>query len=308
MPQTAPYSAVPVRVRKQIMTLHEAGERSDDTYDVLRADLDSVPKRQRGVRWRRVDVLLDVHFRRYGRRVIRRLARLRDTYNRRGQPERFERLWASVQRLLGDLTVTTHGYSQRLDLRATEQLWSQVRGVLDQLDAAGHQAFVNSGTLLGLVRGDGVIANDDDVDLAVLLRSDSSESAAYEWIELRKAMRDAELLDVDFDDRARTHTKAASPDGLMIDMFPAWISDRRLYLFPYSFGDVDADDVIPLKSLVAGDSTHVPGPAHPEALLTANYGDAWRIPDPLFAFDWASAKQRFSRFSEIVTGEYVRHE
>src|SRR5690625_3059845 len=182
------------------MTLHETGERSDDTYDVLRADLDSVPKRHRGVRWRRVDILLDVHFRRYGRRVIRRLARLRDTYNRRGQPERFERLWASVQHLLADLTVTTHGYSQRLDLRVTDQLWSQVRGVLDQLDAAGHQAFVNSGTLLGLVRGDGVIANDDDVDLAVLLRSDSSESAAYEWIELRKAMRDAELLAVEFDD------------------------------------------------------------------------------------------------------------
>lgn len=287
------------------MALHEAADRSERAYAVLRAELDGVPKPKRGLRWRRVDILLDVHFRRYGRRVIRRLARLRELYDRREEPERYERLWANVQTLLGELTVTAHGYGPRLALRSADELWPQVREVLDQLDAAGHRAFVNSGTLLGLVRGDGVIANDDDVDLAVVLHADSDEAAAHEWIELRKNLREAELLDVEFDDSARVHTKAASVDGLKIDLFPGWVSDGALYLFPYSYGDVSADDVVPLKPIAVNDSMYLPGPAHPEALLAANYGDSWRTPDPLFAFDWASAKERFSHFRDLVTNGYA---
>ena len=287
------------------MALHRADERPEAAYEALRAELNDVPKPERGLQWRRVDVLLDVHFRRHGRRVIRRLARLRKAYDRHGRPERFERLWANVQQLLGDLTVTTHGYSPRLALRSTEQIWSRVREVLDRLDAAGYKAFVNSGTLLGLVRDNGVIANDDDVDLAVVLHSESSDAAAHEWMELRRKLRESGSLDADYDDLAHTHTKAAAPDGLMIDLFPAWISDRRLYLFPYSFGDVAAEDTVPLQPLAVDDSTTVPGPARPEALLAANYGENWRTPDPLFAFDWASAKERFDLFRDIVTGEYV---
>ncbi|MGH3359015.1 MAG: hypothetical protein ACRDO7_09450, partial [Nocardioidaceae bacterium] len=206
---------------------------------------------------------------------------------------------------LDDVTVGTHGYSPRLALRSTGELWPQVGTVLDRLHAVGHQAFVNSGTLLGLVRGDGIIANDDDVDLAVLLHADTAEAAAYEWVELRRNLREAGLLDIEFDDRARVHTKAASPDGLKIDLFPGWVSDGRLYLFPYSFGEVAADDVVPLRPIAVDDVTDLPGPARPEALLAVNYGDDWRTPDPLFAFDWASAKQRFSHFRALVIDGYV---
>ena len=164
---------------------------------------------------------------------------------------------------------------------------------------------MNSGTLLGLVRGDGIIANDDDVDLAVVLNADTAEAAACEWLELRSSLRRSDLLDNEFDARATVHTKAASPDGLMIDVFPGWISGGRLYLWPYSFGDVAADDVLPLRPIAVDDTTDLHGPARTEALLAANYGEDWRTPDPLFAFDWASAKERFSHFRGLVTDGYV---
>lgn len=287
------------------MELHRAADRPDAEYSHLRAALDDVPKPARKLRWRHVDVLLDVHFRRNGRSVIRRLTRLRQTYRRRGEPDRYERLWARVQGLLGDDTVGTHGYGQRLALRSPDELWPQVGTVLNRLHAVGYQAFVNSGTLLGLVRGDGVIANDDDVDLAVLLHADTAEAAAYEWLELRRNLRKAGLLDIEFDDRVAVHTKAASPDGLKIDLFPGWLSDGRLYLFPYTFGEAAAEDVIPLRPIAVDGSASLPGPARPEVLLALNYGDDWRTPDPLFVFGWAAAKERFSQFCELVIDGYV---
>lgn len=288
-----------------MLDLHRTDERPDAEYSALRTALDDVPGTERRVQWRHVDVLLDVHFRRKGRSVIRRLTRLRRFHGRRGHPERYERLWTRVQGLLGDDTVGTHGYGPRLALRPADELWPQVATVLDRLQAAGYQAFVNSGTLLGLVRGDGIIANDDDIDLAVLLRAGTAEAAADEWVGLRRELRASGLLDTEFDDRARVNTKAASPDGLKIDLFPGWVSDDRVYLFPYCFGEVVAADVLPLRPIAVAGSVEVAGPARPEALLAVNYGDGWRTPDPLFAFDWATAKQRFSTFRELVIDGYV---
>lgn len=287
------------------MDLHRADERPEEEYAALRAVLDDVPQPERHLRWRMIDILLDVHFRQNGARVIRRLTRLREVLESRGKSDRYERLWARVQALLGELTVTAHGYSPRLALRPADELWSQVGGVLDSLHAFGYQAFVNSGTLLGLVRGDGIVAHDDDVDLAVLLHAEETEAAAYEWLELCGSLREAGLLDLASDRPRTVHTSAASPDGLKLDLFPGWVSDDRLYLFPYCFGEVAADDVVPLKPIAVDGSARVLGPARPEALLAVNYGDDWRTPDPLFAFDWVSAQQRFSRFRGIVRNEHV---
>lgn len=287
------------------MELHRTGERPEKEYAELRAVLDDVPTSARKLGWRHVDILLDVHFRRRGRSVIRRLTRLRRVYDHRGEPERYERMWERVQGLLGDVTVGIHGYGPRLALRTADEVWPQVAAVLERLHETGHRAFVNSGTLLGLVRGDGIIDNDDDVDLAVLLHADTAEAAADEWLALRQSLRESGLLNIEFDDRATVHTKAASPDGLKMDLFPGWVSDNRLYLFPYCFGEVSADDVVPLRPIAVEGSTDLAGPAHPEALLAVNYGDDWRTPDPLFAFDWASAKERFSHFRGLVIDGYA---
>ncbi|MGH3505051.1 MAG: hypothetical protein ACRDQA_29780 [Nocardioidaceae bacterium] len=303
MDKSAVYDDAPARVRARVMGLHRAGARPE--AESLRAVLDSVPKSERKLRWRQIDILLDVHFRQYGPRAIRRLARLRAAHERRGTSDRYERLWARVQDLLGDVTVTAHGYNARPALRPADELWSQVGGVLDALHDVGYQAFANSGTLLGLVRDDGIIWDDDDVDLAVLLHADTTEAAAYEWAELRRKLAGTGLLDLELDRRATIHTKAASPDGLMLDLFPAWLSDGRLYVFPCCFGEIAADDAIPLKPLAVGGPTQVLGPALPEAVLAVNYGDDWRTPDPLFAFDWTSAKRRFRRFRRLVRNQYM---
>lgn len=305
MAEPALYADIADGVRIRVMDLYQEGARPEGEYAALRAVLDGVPKPERKLRWRQVDILLDVHFRQNGPRVVRRLARLRRGHESRGTSDRYEQLWASVQELLGDVTVTAHGYTPRPALRPADELWSQVGEVLDGLRAVGYQAFANSGTLLGLVRGDGIIWHDDDVDLAVLLHADSTKAAAHEWVELRRKLAETGVLDVELDQRPTVHTKAASPDGLMLDLFPAWVSNGRLYVFPCCFGEVAADDAIPLKPVGVGGSAEILVPAQPEALLAVNYGDDWRTPDPLFTFDWTSAKKRFRRFRRIVRNEYV---
>jgi hypothetical protein len=46
----------------------------------------------------------------------------------------------------------------------------------------------------------------------------------------------------------------------------------------------------------------VPMPAVPEELLAANYGSGWRTPDPLFAFEWKRAHERFSDWKRELEG------
>ena len=62
---------------------------------------------------------------------------------------------------------------------------------------------------------------------------------------------------------------------------------------------VAADHVLPLETrVVAGAGLRLP--SHPEQLLTVNYGEDWRIPDPLFTFDWTGARSRFATFVHDV--------
>ena len=298
------HADVPARVRERVVQLHRAAERPESEYETLRAALDGVPKAERRLRWRQIDILLDVHFRQCGPRVIRRLARLRAAHARRGTSERYDQFWAKVQEFLGDRTVTAHGYNLRPALRPAHELWSQVDEVVRALQGLGYETFANSGTLLGLTRDDGIIWHDDDVDLAVLLHADTTKAAAIEWVRLRRKLRASGVLDPEMDRRETIHTKTASPDGLMLDLFPAWIRAGRLYVFPCCFGEVAAEDAIPLKPISVDGSTNLLVPAKPEALLTANYGRDWRTPDPLFTFDWTTAKRRFRRFRRIVRNRY----
>jgi len=43
-----------------------------------------------------------------------------------------------------------------------------------------------------------------------------------------------------------------------------------------------------------------PIPKNAEKMLSLNYGEGWKTPDPYFVFQWRSAKQRFSTFLSAV--------
>lgn len=263
-------------------------------YVDLRARLDAVPPTERFRSWRQASVLLDVRFRERPWHTLRMLRRLQDLMTRNGRAEQFEVFHAQVRELLGDLTITPHGFNPRLDTLDPGALWSRVADLGAELERRGFTWFVTSGSLLGLVREGNVVAHDDDVDLCVLIEAEDDDSAAQAWLAAREI-----LVDLIRPQELHRVAKVDSPDGPTIDLFPAWVAGGRLFAWPWSYGDLPAEDAVPVREqLVAG--ARLLMPREPERLLELNYGEGWRVPDPLFQFDWPGARERFSRFVEVL--------
>lgn len=252
-------------------------------YDAERARLEAVPLADRDTTWLRERVLLDVAYRQRPREVLEQLRTLRSEL----AAEAYAEVQGDVDTLLSGETVTIHGYNPRLDDLEVDQ-WQRLVALGEQLERRGFTWFVTSGTLLGIVRHGGFVPTDDDLDIAVLLDASDDATAAKAWLAARADL--ADLL------RTQEHERGAEfdLDGPTIDLFPAWISaDDRLHVWPWCRGEAPGSALLPLAHVAVGGVT-VPAPADPAALLAVNYGPSWETPDPLFAFDWPRAHQRFA--------------
>lgn len=229
------------------------------------------------------ELLADVAARRNHRVVLARLRQVREVLDAAS----FARVQEQVDTLLAGETVTIHGYNPRLDTLEVDQ-WQRLTELGSELERRGLTWFVVSGTLLGIVRHDGFVPTDDDLDIAVLLDADSDAGAAAAWLGVRALL--ADLL------RPQEHERGAEfdLDGPTIDLFPAWVSaDDRVHVWPWCRGDAPASALLPLALREVG-GVKVPVPADPATLLAVNYGPTWQTPDPLFAFDWPRAHERFA--------------
>lgn len=271
------------------------GERDPAEHERLRALLDAVPADDRGGVWRRSSLLADLAFRQRRRKAFGQLRRMRA----RLAPEDFDALWAECRRVLAPYTLGPHGYLIALGERDPQEVWGEVTAVLDALRGLGREAFVVSGTLLGLVRGGGLLAHDDDVDLAVVLGSSAVTDVAAEWVDLKARLGADGLLDPAFDNDGKHHCRVRVHGGVDIDLFPAWLDGDRVFVWPHTHGDLDRNDLLPLAHREVGGAT-VTTPRDAERMLALNYGPDWRVPDPTFRFDWQRAKARFADFVALL--------
>lgn len=247
---------------------------------------------------REAKIALLVAMRERPTQVVGSLNSLRSLCKGKGLDDRFAAFEALVMQSLGDVRLTNHSYrAENFGEMSHDPIWSHISGHLSALSDAGYEAFLNSGTLLGVIRDKRLIDHDDDIDLAVILNATTCAEAVTEWMQLRDRLREDGVLD----EVATTNPsifKLLPVGAIQIDLFPAWFEDDRMYIYPHTFGELSRSDVLPLQACKV---TQNPIPADPEKMLALNYGEGWRAPDPYFKFPWALAKKRFDEFLSGVS-------
>lgn len=226
-------------------------------------------------------------------KVVGNLNRLREKLSA-GDFEAFE---TRVRAYLFPMVLTNHGFREgSFEHVDQSEIWTHVEGLMQRLEAEGFEVFLNSGTLLGVTRDKALIAHDDDVDLGIMLKADNQTDAAAEWKQLSRYLTENGLCDADVQKAAEIH-KLTSVGPFQVDLFPAWVQEGKIYVYPHTFGELDKADVLPLKRCKV---TGLKIPKQPESMLALNYGEGWRHPDPLFKFPWAEANEKFSTFLSEV--------
>lgn len=227
------------------------------------------------------------------RRAAGMMRQLRSHYAANDEPEHF----AAFERTLASLGLrhpAPHGGQDTFEDADAAAIWRDLDDLTGQLTRLGLTTFLNSGTLLGAVREGDFIRHDDDIDLAVVLNATSTETAAAEFLKIGHDLRRAGLL-APPEEQTPGSWKLPSIRGVHIDLFPAWFdTGGRLSVYPYSAAQLSRQDLLPLKPWA--NTRHLAIPRSPDAVLTANYGKDWRIPDPYFRFDFAGAKRAFADF------------
>ena len=144
-----------------------------------------------------------------------------------GEPDRYERFRQVISYAVHDPAqldgLYFHSTFATMDQTA---IWADITTVIDRLKPVAGEVFLNSGTLLGPVRDQSLIAHDDDVDLALRLDAGSMETAAAAWQKTRAQLEKAGLLSERQPSNPGT-MKLKSGGVYNIDLFPAWVSEGR---------------------------------------------------------------------------------
>ncbi|MFD1343273.1 LicD family protein [Litorisediminicola beolgyonensis] len=230
-------------------------------------------------------------------RTVRFLSELRERHEQDGKPELFEAFETLINDYLAPEKLTNHGYTTAtFDSVDHAPIWSGTAAAIAAVEATGHQVFLNSGTLLGVVRDGRLIDHDDDIDLAVILKATTDADAASEWRALAATLAETGALDPE-GKRIAGLLKLRGPDGVEVDLFPAWFVEGRLQVYPHTRGELTEEQVLPL---VPCPITGHARPRDAEAMLAVNYGEGWRTPDPFFKFDWPRARRVFAPFLKAI--------
>ena len=169
-----------------------------------------------------------------------------------------------------------------------------IQTITRALNESGIEAFCAFGTLLGIVRDNGFIPHDDDIDMGILYRAD------FSWGELESAMEKAglkKLFSYAYEGRVTEETYRFS-DGMQVDFFLfepdgdmmralAYFKDHtRTYDNPQErsvYANVFSP-VIGLKKIIFQQS-EIFIPENSEKHLEDVYGVGWKIPDPDYQED-----------------------
>ncbi len=241
--------------------------------------------------WEETFILLYCHRRLKPARTHGRLSRMETRYAKQGNEARFASFFDRVKQTLYPDFITSAGYNRTFGEKAGDDIFAKLDAELEPVVRLGKPIILYAGTLLGHVREGGLIDHDDDVDFAVYLGESTLEGVAEKWIEYQRELLANDCLDTKLLKRNIPVFKVKNNLGIAIDLFPAWTENGRFSVYPYSMNALPESAIFPLKSLDGGE---IMLPKDAPALLAQSYGDNWRIPDPLFHFNWGAARRKFA--------------
>ncbi|MGB7243110.1 MAG: LicD family protein [Sulfitobacter sp.] len=260
-------------------------------------ELQALKQKPLSTEWLEASILVYVIGRMRPSRTVNFLNRVRGRMAKAGKSAAFDEFEDQIKSYLAPEVLTNHGYhANTFDQIEHKDIWAKVSDHLAALKSEGYDVFLNSGTLLGIVRDKKLIDHDDDIDLAVILRASDAKSAAVEWRQLGDTLWDLGLLEKKTPNMLGIY-KLRPAGSIEIDLFPAWIQNDQVYVYPHTFGELPASDLLPLQLCPLTGHTL---PAAPEKMLAQNYGDNWIKPDAFFKFPWSDAKRKFATFLESV--------
>jgi hypothetical protein len=191
---------------------------------------------------------------------------------RDGQPLSLDKSWRRVQT-----------FDTRSD-KNLEPLMDAIARVLEAMKAAGIDAFLAYGTLLGAVRNGGLIGHDSDADLGYVSRHHHPVDAIRESFQIQRALVDLGYRIVRYSALA-FKVEVEEGDGVVrgLDVFGGFLMDGYLHLMGEIREPFREEWIFPLGTTVLEGRTF-PAPADTDRFLRATYGATWRTPDPAFHF------------------------
>lgn len=284
--------------RDELMGIIRSGGRLRRPH-VVYPRLDAVFSPEWEEEWLKLFVYYNCAGRTRPSRTYTQLIRLRDVCAQTGRGVQFEEFFSEINQLMHPESLTFHGYCNTFAVRDTDSIARGFGEILKPLEDKGYSFFLYAGALLGLVRDGRYIAHDDDIDLAVFLGECTDAEAAEKWRQYKEVLCASGQVAYGQISNNPPVFQVINDKGLGVDLFPAWTTKGKFSVYPYSYHAMDADDVLPLKTDrertqdMFGDY-EIKLPADPESLLSSSYGPNWRVPDPLFRFNWRRAQKKFN--------------
>ena len=188
------------------------------------------------------------------------------------------------------IKFTKHGVARRGclidDIPAVMATLSEIMAMLEDMELQPCLAY---GTLLGAKRDNAFISHDDDVDILVRLPEEeiSEHRARQLRDEILKALPEDQFR-IDYGQQHNLNIHLYSKKtGVMIDIFPYWISEGKAYLHMenMTIRGIDAGIFDGRKSLELYGQA-LPTPKLIENFLFERYGSGWTISDKFHEWPW----------------------